>query len=289
MSMPVFLKTLPAALSSLWQRRYRAELPQGVPAAAMDALAGRETLDLLLSHRSVRQYLTDALPQGALEMGIAAASSAATSSNLQVWSVVAVEDATKRAQLAELCGNQQHITQAPVFLAWIVDLARLEQVAERAGRTHEALDYQEAFVMATLDTGIAAQNAVTAFEAMGLGTVYIGGLRNHPEEVARLLDLPPRSVAVVGMCVGHPDPAHLHGYKPRLSQAVVLHRERYDASQEAEAVAAYDVVADDYQKEEGLPPRAWSETVATRVDTAAGLGGRHVLHAVLNRLGFPLR
>ena len=46
------------------------------------------TMDLLLSHRSVRGYRADALPDGTLETLIAAAQSAATSSNLQTWSVI---------------------------------------------------------------------------------------------------------------------------------------------------------------------------------------------------------
>ena len=143
--------------------------------------------------------------------------------------------------------------------------------------------------MSTLDVGIAAQNAVTAFESMGLGTVYIGGLRNHPEDVARLLNLPPKTVAVVGLCVGRPDPSAQNGYKPRLGQDVVVHRERYTSANEAEGVAAYDRVADAYQQEQGLAPRAWSETVANRVDSYHGLSGRHVMKAVLNRLGFALK
>ncbi|WP_225198694.1 NADPH-dependent oxidoreductase [Gluconobacter oxydans] len=268
-------------ISTLWQTRYRTPAPKTLPDNAV--------LDLLMSHHSVRAYLPDALPEGTLEAGIAAASSAATSSNLQVWSVVAVENPETRAKLAELCGGQKHIEVAPLFLAWIVDLARLERIAERAGMGHEALDYEEVFLMATLDTGIAAQNAVTAFESLGLGTVYIGGLRNHPEEVASLLSLPPRSVAVVGLCVGRPDPATQNGYKPRLGQDVVLHRERYSTENEAEGIAAYDRIADDYQKEQGLTSRAWSETVAKRVDSFRGLSGRHVIRTVLHRLGFPLR
>ncbi|EHH67939.1 putative oxidoreductase [Gluconobacter morbifer G707] len=268
-------------MSALWQTRYRTPVPGNLP--------DNPVLELLLKHHSVRAFLPDALPEGTLEAGIAAASSAATSSNLQTWSVVAVEDPETRTRLAELCGNQKHIEVAPLFLAWIVDLARLERVADRAGLAHEALDYEEAFTMGTLDTGIAAQNAVTAFESMGLGTVYIGGLRNHPEEVATLLNLPKRAFAVVGMCVGRPDPSCQNGYKPRLGQDVVIHHERYSAVGEAEGIAAYDRVADAYQQEQGLPHRAWTEIVARRVESYKGLGGRHVLRTVLARMGFPLK
>nr|WP_294916062.1 NADPH-dependent oxidoreductase [uncultured Neokomagataea sp.] len=269
-----------ADMKTLWQTRYRQE-----PAVA---LPDNPVLRTLMAHHSVRNYLPTPLPEGALEVGIAAASSAATSSNLQTWSVVVVEDEQKRARLAELSGGQKHIAVAPVFLAWVVDLSRLERIAQQRGLAAEALDFEETFLMATLDTGIAAQNAVVAFESMGLGTVYIGGLRNHPEDVAALLDLPPRSVAVVGLCVGQPDPAHQNGFKPRLGQDAVLHRERYNTA-DAEAISGYDARADAYQQEQGLPSRRWSVTVSERMETLRGLGGRHVIRSVLNRLGFPLK
>ena len=53
--------------------------------------AGRfnEILRGLLAHRTVRAYLPDALPPGTLETLVAAAQSAASSSNLQLWSVIA--------------------------------------------------------------------------------------------------------------------------------------------------------------------------------------------------------
>src|SRR5690242_15341334 len=91
--------------------------PEATPAAA--ALAARygeeaappagpwnATIAGLLAHRSVRGYLPDPPPPGTLEMLVAAAQSASTSSNLQAWSVVAVQDPAKRAALAEIAGGQ---------------------------------------------------------------------------------------------------------------------------------------------------------------------------------------
>ena len=51
-----------------------------------------ETLETILNHRSVRGFLPEALPPNTIELLTAAAQSASTSSNLQVWSVVAVQD-----------------------------------------------------------------------------------------------------------------------------------------------------------------------------------------------------
>ena len=81
--------------------------------------AWNEVLDTILNHRSVRGFLPNALPQGTLETLIAAAQSASTSSNLQFWSVVAVEETERKSRLAELAGQQQFIRDAPLLLVWL--------------------------------------------------------------------------------------------------------------------------------------------------------------------------
>ena len=91
------------------------------------------TLDLISRHGSVRKYRPDLVPVETIETIISAAQRTSTSSNMQAYSVVAVMDAAKRARLAELCGNQEHIAQAPVFLAWCADLARLDRACELRG------------------------------------------------------------------------------------------------------------------------------------------------------------
>ncbi|MEF2985466.1 nitroreductase family protein, partial [Pseudomonas aeruginosa] len=96
----------------------------------------------------------------------------ASSSNLQTWSVVAVQDPDRKARLAELAGNQGHIREAPLFLVWVADLARTRAVATAAGSPAEGLDYLESLLVAVIDAALAAQNAVVALESLGLGAVY---------------------------------------------------------------------------------------------------------------------
>ena len=112
----------------------------------------------------------------------AAAQSAATSSNLQVWNVVIVREQARKSRLAKLANDQKHIHTAPLLLVWLADLWRLRQVAHIASRPSEALDYLEMFVTGAVDVALAAQNAQVAFEAMGYGTCYIGSMRSHPVE-----------------------------------------------------------------------------------------------------------
>lgn len=246
-------------------------------------------LNTLLSHRSIRSYLPNSLPANTLELLVASAQSAASSSNLQTWSVVAVEDAQRKEELSKLAGNQAYIRQCPLFLVWLADLARLTHVAESSGISHDGLDYLEMFVTAIVDAALAAQNAVVTAESLGLGTVYIGAMRNHPEEVAALLQLPPSVFAVFGLCVGYPDPDLITAVKPRLPQSAVLHRETYQLSTQDEAIARYnEVMKSFYQQQQMNVSGNWSEHSAKRIATAQSLSGRDRLRGILKKLGFKL-
>jgi nitroreductase len=246
-----------------------------------------ETIAGMLGHRSVRAYRPDPLPEGVLETLVAAASSAATSSNLQTWSVVAVQDPEVRAALAEVAAGQKHVRQCPLFLVWLADLSRNARLAEAEGVTLEALPYLESFLVAAVDAALAAQNAVVAAESLGLSTVYIGALRNDVQRVAGLLGLPPGAVGVFGLCVGYAaDPGEV---KPRLPQASVLHRERYSTEGEAAQRAGYDAVLSEFSARNGMGPEGWTGRVIGRLAKLRAMAGRDRLVAALRGLGFPLQ
>ncbi|MGJ0396739.1 MAG: NADPH-dependent oxidoreductase [Methylocystis sp.] len=249
-----------------------------------------DTLDLILAHRSHRNFLREPLPEGALEIIVAAAQSASTSSNLQVWSVVAVQDEARKTRLADLAGGQKHIRDCPLFLVWLCDLARLDHLGREKGRDAAALPYLEIFLTGVVDAALAAQNAVTALESIGLGCCYIGAMRNKPEEVARELNLPANVFAVFGMVVGVPDPAANAAVKPRLGQGAVLHREQYEWGEaQREAIETLDEKFKDFQKEQGLPDQGWIRQALSRVRGAEALSGRDRMREALNALGFALK
>jgi nitroreductase len=251
--------------------------------------AWNDRLATLLAHRSIRAYLPDPLPPATLELLVAAAQAASTSSNLQTWSVVAVEEQARKQRLSELAGNQAHIRQCPLFLVWLADLARLAHMAESRGLPHAGLDYLEMFLTATIDAALAAQNASIAAESLGLGIVYIGGMRNHPEAVAETLHLPPHLFAVFGLCVGYADPAKPAAIKPRLPQAAVLHRETYSLEGQEDAIAHYNQVMQRFYTEQQMNiPGDWVEHSVKRIATTEALSGRDRLREALNALGFPL-
>jgi len=268
--------------AELLQQRYGGAAPEGV------VPLGAPVTDVLLGHRSVRKYSARSAPLGTVELLVAAAQSAASSSNLQLWSVVAVEDPERRRRLSLAANGQAHVRESALFLVWLADLNRATQLARGHGIEPEGLDYLEMFLMASVDAALAAQNAVVAAEASGLSTVFIGALRNKPEEVAEVLQLPPGVFALFGLCVGYAEaePA----IKPRLPQSVVLGRDSY-RSVDAELVRDYDRRMTEFYAEQRMdvPAGGWSRHSAERVKSAASLNGRHRLAEALKARGFGLR
>jgi FMN reductase (NADPH) len=251
------------------------------------------TLDLIYKHTSVRRYKPDPLPASVIEIIITAAQCVSTSSNLQTYSVVAVADIGKRVRLSELCGNQAHIREAPIFLAWCADLARLERVCQLRGYT-QMTEYVENFLIAAVDVAIAAQNAALAAESLGLGICYIGTIRNNPAEVIELLGLPRLTFPITGMTLGWPDKQV--NIKPRLPLQSVLHWETYDRTAEDDGLHAYDatMIATGIYKGRQVPVQgkpeemedySWTEHSARRVSQALRTG----LRAALEKQGFSLK
>ena len=251
------------------------------------------TLERIHSHASVRHYKPDPLPDSLIEAVVAAGQCASTSSNLQLYSVVAVREAEKRERLAVLSAGQDFIARAPVFLVWCADLARLERACQLRG-CNQVTDYTENFLMATVDCALAAQNAALAAESVGLGICYVGALRDHPQEVIEMLGLPRLVFPLFGMTLGWPEkPGRI---KPRLPLRAVLHRETYNPDQD-QALAEYDaamIATGIYRGRQAASPGrpempeneyGWTEHSARRASRAVRTG----LRAVIEEQGFGMK
>ncbi|MCC7549420.1 MAG: nitroreductase family protein [Burkholderiales bacterium] len=270
----------------LLQARYGS---QGRPASVFV----NPTIETLLAHKSVRSFLAEPLPEGAIETMVAAAQSAATSSNLHQWSVVAVTDPQVKAKVWALAAgssgsNNQFIGQAPVILLWIADISRNCEIAAAEGGDLVVPDYLDAFVMATVDAALAAQNAAVAAESMGLGYCFIGAARNNARELADLLGLPRLSYVTFGLVVGRPDNSKPATVRPRPAQEVVLHFNHYDGKQARESLAGYEPEFSKFREAAGLPKMTWRESVVNSMKFSY-MDGREKLRDTVIARGFLLR
>ncbi|ANE04983.1 NADPH-dependent oxidoreductase [Corynebacterium crudilactis] len=247
------------------------------------------TLDIIHQHRSVRRWLDKPVADDTIRTIISAAQSGSTSSNKQVISVIVVKDPEARKALSEI--SQQmfpHLEQVPVVLIWLIDFSRIRYAATREQLPTGAHDYLDEAALGFLDAGVAAQNAAIAAESLGLGTLYLGSVRNDVEAVQKLLGIPPEIVPVLGLEIGHPDPTEPAGIKPRLPQEAIVHWDTY-STPDPTHIDAYDQALDTYFSRYGQH-QLWSTQMAHRAaSTSTTKTNRKFLRRVLERAGFGLK
>ncbi|KAF9885518.1 hypothetical protein FE257_012846 [Aspergillus nanangensis] len=267
----------PNSFSSLVEARYRdgqstsRSLPNHLPAA----------LETILTHKSFRSFLPKSLPAGTLEALLAAAQSGSTSSMLQTWDVIAIQDPAHKSAAAKLAGDQDFIREAPLFLVFCANLNRAANISRAHHQPALALANMDMFLMACIDAAIAA-------EALGLGICYVGAVRNHAQQMCELLNLPANTFALFGMAVGVEDTASYAEVKPRLPMGEVCHREVWSEENQEGNVKAFDAALGSfYFQQLKLGRKSWSEFVAANL-ASGEQDGRQNVKDVLYKQSFKL-
>ncbi|UOY93139.1 oxygen-insensitive NADPH nitroreductase [Ectobacillus sp. JY-23] len=224
-----------------------------------------QTIETLLQHRSIRKYENRQLTEEQIQLLVASAQAASTSSYIQAYSIIGIKDAEKKKRLAELSGNQAYVETNGHFFVFCADLYRHDVLAEMEQQGVSAsLESTEKFMVAVIDATLAAQNTAIAAESMGLGICYIGGLRNHLEEVTQLLNIPKCVIPLFGMTVGYP--LEEGSVKPRLPFQHVYHEEAYKQDREKmkQELRSYNEVISQYYSErtEGARADTWTGQMA---------------------------
>lgn len=243
-----------------------------------------DVIELLMSHRSIRKFKSDAIASETLEAIVRAGQAAATSSYVQATTVIRVTKPETRKALADCAGGQVYVEQAAEFLVFCADLARAGLCCEIQG-VEAVNDFTEHFIIATVDVALMAQNTVIAAESEGLGICYIGGLRNQPQAVSELLDLPEHVYPVFGLCLGYPDQEV--DQRPRLPLSVVLKTDTYADTGDRETINEYDEAVKSYYAKRlgGQKTRSWTQQVAG----VAGKESRPHMLGFLQSKGFLKR
>jgi len=212
---------------------------------------------MLASHQSIRKYKNIPVQEETVKEIITAAQWSSSSSHFQAYTIINVKDPQKRAAIAEIAGGQQWVVECPVFLVFCADLHRAQKYWK--GKDDQIFSNNEMFLIATVDAALAGQQAYIAAASLGLGGVYVGGIRNDLDAIGKMLNLPYLVYPVFGMCLGYPDDNP--GQKPRLPLEAIYKIDQYDEEGNDGRIADYDREIAEYyrQRTKGKNLDTWSE------------------------------
>lgn len=211
-----------------------------------------ETTQRIKQHSSCRVFQQRPVEQALLDEIFEAAQMSSSSCFLQVTSIIRVTDPEKKRIIAQGC-KQEFIAQAPELWVFCGDFHRDGCLCEKP-----SLGWTDHFLVACVDTGIMVQTAMIALESLGLGGVFLGGIRDCVETVHDLLKLPANTVPLLGLAFGYP--AEKHEVKPRLPKSVVFMENSYKEP-DMEAIRQYDETMRNYYAQRTGTKRSgcWSE------------------------------
>lgn len=172
------------------------------------------TIKELTERRSVRAYEDKAIAKEVKEVIIQAAMEAPTAGNQQLYTILDITDQKLKSTLAETCDHQPFIARAPMVLIFCADCQKWYD-AFRSGGCDPRLPGAGDLMLAVTDCAIAAQNAVTAAESLGLGSCYIGDIMERCEVHRELLHLPDYVFPAVMLVIGRPTRQQRERPKPR--------------------------------------------------------------------------
>ncbi|MGC9529883.1 MAG: nitroreductase family protein [Candidatus Bipolaricaulaceae bacterium] len=144
-----------------------------------------EVLDAIRERRSVRAFKADPVEPDKVEAVLEAGRWAPSGKNTQPWRFIVVESPEKRGQLGQLVTQMDMVRTAPVTIAVLLDT--------RAGYDRTK-DVQA--------IGACAQNMLLAAHALGLGTCWIGRVRD--EQVERVLGAQEHEELMLLFPLGYP-------------------------------------------------------------------------------------
>lgn len=218
-------------------------------------LAGAPALETIYRHCSIRKYTDERISPAQLQAILEAGRAASSSSFMQCVHIIRVTDPAIRQSLSDAAAQQNYVRTAAEFWVFCLDYAKHKRAVPDA-----QVDWTEALIIGAVDAGIMAQNCLLAAEALGLGGVYIGALRNDMARVTELLGLPEHTAPLFGLCLGHP--AQNPPYRPRMPLAMTVSENRYRVLAAAELADYETVLADYYRRRSGLDLN-WQKAVAS--------------------------
>jgi nitroreductase len=184
-------------------------------------------LESLFERKSVRAYEKRDISDEDKRNILLAAMAAPSAGNQQLYTILDITDQTLKDRLAVSCDNQPFIAKAPMVLLFCADFQKWYDSFLEGGSAPRTPGVGD-MLLSFADSFIAAQNAVTAAESLGIGSCYIGDILEKCEEHRQLLRLPQYVVPAAMLVFGYPTAQQKTRKKPeRLALEHIVHENGY--------------------------------------------------------------
>src|SRR6202162_5108497 len=150
-------------MSNIYDNELRARF--GIEGEPEGEMPDDPWLHRVLMRRTQRRYADRAVPDSLVRLLLAAAFSTSSKSDFQQASCLWLKERGRRDRLAALFPDMPWIGAAPVFLVFLGDARRLEEIGALRGHPQDngAL---EGFFNATVDAALALQSCILAAETV---------------------------------------------------------------------------------------------------------------------------
>ncbi len=186
-----------------------------------------DVLKNLYERKSVRVFEDWPVSCEDKEAILLAAMAAPTAGNQQLYTILDITDRELLHALSVTCDNQPFIAKAPMALIFCADVQKWYD-AYKAGGCDPRKPGPGDLLLAVEDACIAAQNAVTAAQSLGIGSCYIGDVMERCEDHRRMLNLPAYVFPAAMLVFGYPTEQQLSRVKPeRCELTHIVHENRY--------------------------------------------------------------
>ena len=186
-----------------------------------------DTLSLIHQRKSLRAYADRPVSGEVREKVLQAALRAPTAGALMLYSIIEIELPELKEALSHTCDEQPFIAKAPWLVLFAADYQRLYDAWRQSGFEPKRKPGAGDLFLACSDSLIAAQTAVIAAEALGLGSCYIGDIIENAEKQRELLSLPDYVFPAALICFGYPPDDDDRKETSRLPLEAVVHKDRY--------------------------------------------------------------
>ena len=173
-----------------------------------------DMIKCLTERKSIRSYTNQEISPDCKELILRAAMEAPTAGNQQLYTILDITSQGLKDRLAVTCDNQPFIAKGKMVLIFCADFQKWYQACTLAGCSPRKPGPGD-FLLAVEDAAIAAQNAVTAAESLGIGSCYIGDIMENYEVHKELLGLPEFVFPALMLVFGYPTAQQKEREKPK--------------------------------------------------------------------------